>query len=181
MMALSRRMLLLPAVMARLKYCQVMSPDSTNSGYGNPSEGIAARRPKTHVNTSVLRSGLSTAQPIPRIACLYCTPIWRHVKTSNSSCARASSMSPVSYQGDAATMRVTGYARAGCAGDAWADREEAVASGCVCATDQGGSAAVMGLSVVRPAAPPGGQAQAPVPPQILLPPPPRSLRWYACR
>src|SRR5258708_26798291 len=94
MMWLFPQMLLLPDVMARAKYCQVISPDRTNSGYGSPSDGIAARLPKTNVNTSVLRSGLSTAQPTPKIACLYCTPIWRQVKTNNNSYARASSASP---------------------------------------------------------------------------------------
>src|SRR5882762_1301668 len=116
MMWLFPTMLLLPDVMAREKYCQVISPESTNSGYGNPSDGIAARLPKTNVNTSVLRSGLSTAQPMPRIACLYCTPIWRQVKTSSSSYARASSASPVSCHGGAATMRVTGSGGGACAG-----------------------------------------------------------------
>src|SRR5882672_7427346 len=135
-------MLLLPAVMARAKYCQVIRPDSTKSGYGNPSDGIAASLPKTNVNTSVLMSGLSTAQPIPKIACLYCTPIWRHVKTSNSSCARASSVSPVSYHGDAATIRVTR-----CAGDACAGAGLASAGGCAGTTYQDGPAVVMRSSV----------------------------------
>src|SRR5258708_14188180 len=106
MMWLFPQMLLLPDVMARAKYCQVISPDRTNSGYGNPSDGIAARLPKTNVNTSVLRSGLSTAQPTPKVACLYCTLIWRQVKTNNNSYARASSASPVSGHGGAPPVRV---------------------------------------------------------------------------
>src|SRR5712692_7903813 len=138
MMWLFPQMLLLPDVMARAKYCQVISPDRTNSGYGSPSDGIAARLPKTNVNTSVLRSGLSTAQPIPKIACLYCTPIWRQVKTSSSSCARATSASPVSYHGDAATMRVTR-----CGGDACTGAGLASAGGCVGTAYQDGPAVVM--------------------------------------
>src|SRR6266481_8531936 len=133
-------MLLLPAVMARAKYCQVIRPDSTKSGYGNPSDGIAASLPKTNVNTRVLMSGLSIAQPMPRIACLYCTPIWRQVKTNNSSGARASSASPVSYHGDVATMRVTRCGRGACA-------DAGLASAWVCATYQDGPAAVMRSSV----------------------------------
>src|SRR6266852_3598605 len=128
-------MLLLPAVMARAKYCQVISPDSTNSGYGSPSDGIPASLPNTNVNTRVLISGLSNAQPIPKTACLYCTPIWRQVKTSNSSCARASSVSPVSYHGDAATIRVTR-----CAGDACTGAGVASAGGCVGTAYQDGPA-----------------------------------------
>src|SRR5258708_15379069 len=151
MMGLSPQRLLLPDVMARGKYCQVISPDRTNSGYGSPSDGIAARLPKTNVNTSVLRSGLSTAQPIPKTACLYCTLIWRQVKTSSSSYARASSASPVSCHGGAATIRVTW-----CGGDACAGAGSASAWGC--ATYQGGPAAGLRSSVGRLAARPGGPA-----------------------
>src|SRR5262249_7181464 len=146
MMGAFSTMLLLPAVMARAKNCQVISPDSTNSGYGNPSDGIAASLPKTNVNTTVLISGLSTAQPMPKTACLYCTPICRQVKTSNSSCARASSVSPVSYHGGAATIRVTR-----CAGDGCAGAGSASTGGCVCTTYQDGPAAVMRSSVDRSA------------------------------
>src|SRR5258708_16371999 len=142
MMWLLPRMLLLPDVMARAKYCQVINPDRTNSGYGSPSDGIAARLPKTNVNTRVLRSGLSTAQPIPKIACLYCTPIWRQVKTSNNSYARATSASPVSCHGGAATIRVTR-----CAGDTCAG--VGLACAWVCAAYQDGPAALMRSSVGR--------------------------------
>src|SRR5882672_9547022 len=140
-------MLLLPAVMARAKYCQVIRPDSTKSGYGNPSDGIAASLPKTNVNTCVLMSGLSIAQPIPKIACLYCTPIWRQVKTNNNSYARASSASPVSCHGEAATMRVTHCGGDACTGDACAGAGLASPWGRVCTTDHEGPAAVMRSSV----------------------------------
>jgi hypothetical protein len=86
-------MLLLPDVTARAKYCQMTSPESTNTGYGIPADGIAASLPKTNVKTTVLSSGLSTAQPIPKSACFYCTPIWRHANTNNSSSASTSSVS----------------------------------------------------------------------------------------
>src|SRR5258708_33792224 len=150
MMWLFPQMLVLPDVMARAKYCQVINPDRTNSGYGSPSDGIAARLPKTNVNPSVLRSGLSTAQPTPKIACLYCTPIWRQVKTNNNSYARATSARPVSYHGDAATIRVMRCGRGACAG-------AGLASAWVRATYQDGPAAVMCSSVGRSAARPGGR------------------------
>src|SRR5215831_15584405 len=167
MMGAFTRTLLVPAVMARAKYCQVINPDKTNSGYGNPSDGIAASLPKTNVNTRVLISGLINAQPMPKTACLYCTPIWRQVKTSSSSCARASSMSPVSYHGGEATIRVTR-----CAGDGCASAALISAPGRPCTTPQRGSAAVMLSPVGRSAARPTGRARERVPCRTLRSPPP---------
>ena len=41
-----------------------------NTGYGRPADGSSANFPKMSVNTTIVRSGWSTAQAIPISDCL---------------------------------------------------------------------------------------------------------------
>src|SRR5438874_11970607 len=50
--------------------CQGRSAASVNNGYGKPSEGRPASRPKMIVNSTIVISGCSTAHAIPSVVCL---------------------------------------------------------------------------------------------------------------
>ena len=52
------------------KYVQGTSAAIENTGYGIPSEGMPASRPKKMVNTTIVRTGWRIAQPAPSAVCL---------------------------------------------------------------------------------------------------------------
>jgi hypothetical protein len=57
----------------------------TNTGYGTPSEGIRASRPKNMLNTRVANRGCRTAHATPSTVCLYLTLMSRHTRKYSSS------------------------------------------------------------------------------------------------
>ena len=64
----------LPATaIAPEKKVHSINPEYANNGYGIPFEEIRTNRPKTTVNTSVMRSGCKSTQAIPKAVCLYLT------------------------------------------------------------------------------------------------------------
>src|SRR5262249_59523066 len=66
----------------------------TKIGYGSPSEGMFARRLKMPVKINIVMNGWRTAQPIPKLVCLYRTLMSRQASNSNSSrCAQISESS----------------------------------------------------------------------------------------
>src|SRR5262245_7760369 len=62
--------LLAEPVNADANSCHGSSPASANTGYGTPSDGKRARRPKTTVNTTIVASGCSQAHNTPNVVCL---------------------------------------------------------------------------------------------------------------
>src|ERR1044071_5320283 len=52
------------------KYVHGTSAASENNGYGTPSEGTRAKRPKKIVKTTIVRNGCSTLHATPRAVCL---------------------------------------------------------------------------------------------------------------
>src|SRR3954464_8991240 len=61
------------------------SPAMANSGYGMPSEGILASRPKNKLNTSMVKTGCKIPHAAPNAVCLYRTLISRQVRKYRSS------------------------------------------------------------------------------------------------
>src|SRR4051812_7535118 len=59
-----------PLVAAVAKYVHGTSAASENNGYGTPSDGTFASRPKKMVNTTIVRNGCSTLHPMPSTVCL---------------------------------------------------------------------------------------------------------------
>src|SRR2546430_16642111 len=69
MLALVTRLLPLSASAVE-KNCQGSRPQKTRMGYGTPSEGILAKRPKTTVRTTIVNNGRITPQATPTTVCL---------------------------------------------------------------------------------------------------------------
>ena len=61
---------LLDSVRAKANSCQGSSAVKANTGYGMPSEGTLARRPKKRLNTSMVKSGWMMAHAAPSAVCL---------------------------------------------------------------------------------------------------------------
>jgi hypothetical protein len=55
---------------AKANNCHGSRPVNANTGYGTPSDGIFASRPKKTLNTTIVRTGCKTAQAAPSAVCL---------------------------------------------------------------------------------------------------------------
>src|SRR5712692_5277112 len=60
----------LPPVRADAKYVHGTRAANAKTGYGRPSDGTFAKRPKKIVNTTIVITGWMTAQPAPSAVCL---------------------------------------------------------------------------------------------------------------
>src|SRR6476660_613996 len=67
------------------KNCHGSMAAYTRIGYGTPPDGSFANRPKTIVNTSIVRNGRITLQASPITVCLYLTKISRQARKKKSS------------------------------------------------------------------------------------------------
>lgn len=65
--------------------CQGSMAQNTIMGYGAPSLGSLAIRPKTKARTSIVAKGRRTLQATPITVCLYRTKISRQAKKKKSS------------------------------------------------------------------------------------------------
>src|SRR5258705_8972819 len=59
-----------PPVTAVAKYVHGTSAENENSGYGKPSDGTCARRPRNTANTAIVSTGCRTAHAAPSVVCL---------------------------------------------------------------------------------------------------------------
>src|SRR5687767_7244790 len=77
----------LSADCARLlaKNVQGTSAAYAKIGYGTPSDGIRASRPKNRLNTTMVKKGWIMAHAAPSAVCLYLTLMSRHVRKYTSS------------------------------------------------------------------------------------------------
>ena len=62
--------LLLDSVSANANSCHGSSAQNANTGYGTPSDGMRASRPKKIVNTTIVVSGCRIAHAAPSAVCL---------------------------------------------------------------------------------------------------------------